>query len=72
MLGMPDSWYAFTYLTDSAEQRINVGCRDFTLAKARTYWAGKPNRREVLAAVDYAEAIGRARGWTATKSVEAA
>ena len=72
MLGMPDSWYAFTYLTDSTEQRIHVGCRDFTLAKARTYWAGKPNRREVLAAVDYAEAIGRVRGWTATKSVEAA
>jgi len=63
LLGTPDDWNAFTYFTDQGEQRIHVGCRDFNLAEARAHWAGKPARREVLAALDYAEAIGRARDW---------
>lgn len=32
-------------------------------AEARLYWAGKENRREVLAALDYIEAVARIRGW---------
>ena len=31
--------------------------------RGRAYWAGKDNRREVLAALDYAEVIGKLRGW---------
>jgi hypothetical protein len=62
-LGYPDRWSALTYVTEEGEQRIIVGCRDKTLAEGRAYWAGKDNRREVLAVIDYAEAIGRIREW---------
>ena len=61
-LGQPNNWYAFTYCTQG-EQRVQVGCRNFNIAEGREYWANKPDRREVLAALDYAEAIGRIRGW---------
>ena len=61
-LGQPNNWYAFTYCTQG-EQRAQVGCRNFNIAEGREYWANKPDRREVLAALDYAEAIGRIRGW---------
>ena len=62
-LGDPDSWYALTYVLETGEQRVRVGCRDKTIAEGRAYWAGKDNRREVLAALDYAEAIAKLRGW---------
>ena len=61
-IGQPNGWYAFTYCTQG-EQRVQVGCRNFNIAEGREYWANKPDRREVLAALDYAEAIGRIRGW---------
>lgn len=63
MLGYPDGWRAYTYFTDRHEQRVSVGCQDLSLAAGRAYWAGKDNRREVMAALDFAEAIGRVRGW---------
>ena len=62
-LGQPNGWWAWTCCVDDRSQRVRVGCRDFTLAEGRAYWAGKENRREVLAALDYAEAIGKLRGW---------
>ena len=62
-LGQPDSWSAWTYVSKDGLQRIRVGCRDFSLTEGRAYWVGKDNRREVLAALDYAEAIGKLRGW---------
>lgn len=62
-LGYPNSWPAWTYVAKDGGQRIRVGCHDFTVAEGRAYWAGKDYRREVLAALDYAEAIGRVRGW---------
>jgi hypothetical protein len=40
-----------------------VGCKDKTLAEGRAYWAGKPDRREVMAALDYAEAVANIREW---------
>lgn len=43
--------------------RVRVGCRDMALAEGRTYWAHKPDRREVLAALDYVDAVARRRGW---------
>ncbi|MEK6591571.1 MAG: pentapeptide repeat-containing protein [Pseudomonadota bacterium] len=68
MLGQPDGWDAFTYFTEKGEQRALVGCHDFTLAEGRAYWAGKENRREVMAALGYAEAISRIRGWTKNRA----
>jgi hypothetical protein len=63
-IGQPDGWYAWTYLdTKEKEQRVQVGCRNYTIAEGREYWANKDNRREVLAALDFAEAIGKLRGW---------
>ena len=62
-LGQPNNWWAWTYVTKDGKQRVRVGCRDFTIAEGRAYWANKPNRLEVLAALDYAEAIGKLRGW---------
>ena len=42
--------------------RIEAGCHCFTIADAREYWTGKPDRRETLAAVDYFEAVMKIRG----------
>jgi len=63
-LGQPNGWHAWTYVSKEGAQRVAVGCRDFTFEEGRAYWAGKEDRREVLAALDYAEAIGKLRGWT--------
>ena len=62
-LGQPDGWDAWTYCDTNGLQRVRVGCRDFSIAEGREYWADKEDRREVLAALDYAEAIGKIRGW---------
>lgn len=61
-LGQPDGWQAFAYLRESTI-RVQVGCKNFTLAEGRAHWAGKPDRREVLAALDYAEAVAKIRAW---------
>ncbi len=71
-LGQPNGWHAWTYVSKEGEQRIRVGCHDWTIAEGRAYWAGKDNRREVLAALDYAEAIGKLRGWGEQKLKAAA
>jgi hypothetical protein len=46
---------------------IRVGCRNKRLADARDYWGESHphagNRREVLAALAYIEAVARLRGW---------
>ena len=62
-LGHPNGWYAWTYVSKDGLRRVRVGCHDFTLAEGRAYWQGKDNCREVMAALDYAEAIGKLRGW---------
>ncbi len=61
-LGYPDGWFAYTFLTKEGEQRVKIGCQDKTISEGRSYWANKKDRREVFASLDYAEAIGRARG----------
>ena len=61
-LGSPNGWPAHAWVKDN-QMRVQVGCRDFTIAEGRKYWAGKDDRREVLAALDYAEAIANLRGW---------
>ena len=71
-LGTPNGWDAWTYYVKDGVQRVRVGCRDLTIAEGRAYWGGKENSREVLAALDYAEAIGRLRGWNHAAVKEAA
>jgi len=71
-LGQPNGWHAWTYVSKDGEQRVRVGCRDCTIHEGHKYWSGKENRREVLAALDYAEAIGKLRGWCVQKIAEAA
>ncbi len=62
-LGWPDGWFSYTFVTKEGEHRVMIGCQDKTISEGRAYWANKENRREVFASLDYAEAIGRARGW---------
>ena len=71
-LGFPNGWGAYTYITEAGEQLMQVGCRNFTLAQGRFYWANKQDRREVLAALDYAEAIAKIRKWGAVAVSQAA
>jgi hypothetical protein len=47
-----------------------VGCQEKRLSEAREYWAGKEDRREVLAALDYAEAVALLRGWSVDAPAE--
>ena len=61
-LGYPDRWPAFAWLKENVI-RVQIGCHDFTLAEGRVYWAGKDNRREIMATLDYAEAVAKLRGW---------
>ena len=64
-LGWLNGWYAYTFFSKEHGHRVRVGCRDVSIEEGRRYWAGKPDRREVLAGLDFAEAIGRLRGWIA-------
>ncbi len=64
-LGAPDGWTAHAWLRDGWLS-IRVGCQEKRLDEAREYWAGKDNRREVMAALDYAEAVAELRGWSIT------
>ena len=61
-IGQPNGWGAYAYRAGDTI-RVQVGCRNKTLPDGRAYWADKPYRREVLAAVDYAEAVAKIRGW---------
>jgi hypothetical protein len=60
--GTPDGWRCVGWVRDGV-LRVRVGCRDKTIPEGRKYWSGKPDRREVLAALDYIEATARLRGW---------
>ncbi len=59
-LGCPDGWRAVGWWKDG-EPWVRVGCRTMSLADARDYWAEKDNRREVMAALDYFEAVAAVR-----------
>ncbi len=61
-LGAPNGWHAHAWVRDGSLS-IRVGCQEKRLAEARAYWTGKENRREVMAALDYAEAIAKIRSW---------
>lgn len=59
----PNGWRAHAWLDEEKAVRVQVGCRCFTLAEARAYWAGKDDRREVVAWLDYVERVAEIRGW---------
>lgn len=61
-LGDPNGWSAFAW-HNKATVMVQVGCKGFTLAEGRAYWADKDDRREVMAALDYAEAVAKLRDW---------
>ena len=61
-LGTPNGWHAHAWLRDGWLS-IRVGCQEKRLAEARAYWSGKEDRREVMAALDYAEAVALLREW---------
>jgi hypothetical protein len=66
-LGCPDGWKnAFSWLKDGT-LIVEIGYRRKTMAEARAYWTGKYNRREVMAALDYAETVAKLRGWEITQ-----
>ena len=60
--GYPDGWTAYGWQRDG-RLSIRIGCREKRLDEARKYWADKPDRREVLAAVEYVAAVAAIRGW---------
>ena len=60
--GTPNGWCAVGWRRNGV-LRVRVGCRDFSIAEGRAYWQGKPGRREVLAALDYIEAVAKLREW---------
>ena len=65
-LGSPDGWCAYAWLRNDWLS-IRVGCREFRLDEARDYWRGKADRREIMAALDYASAVATVRGWKVIK-----
>ena len=55
-LGCPEGWAALGWYREG-EPWVRVGCRTMSLVDGRSYWANKPNRREVMAALNYFEAV---------------
>jgi len=70
-LGTPNGWHAHAWLRDGWLS-IRVGCHEFRLSEACDYWQGKENRREVMAALLYAESVAKLRGWSLTQPVKEA
>jgi hypothetical protein len=60
--GDPNGWPAFGWHRGGVIM-VQVGCQNFTLSEGRAYWAGKKKRLEVMAALDYIEAVAKLRGW---------
>ena len=70
-LGQPNGWPSFAYIHADGVMRVQIGCQNKTLKEGRAYWFGEDNRREVLAALDYAEAIAKIRGWNVVSTESA-
>ena len=67
--GQPNGFWALGYREKgTAALRVRIGCRDKAISEGREYWSDaehphRDERREVLAALDYIEAVARLRGW---------
>jgi len=59
-LGTPDGWTAVGWWSDG-KPWVRVGCRNKSLSDGKSYWANKPDRREVMAALEYFEAVAAIR-----------
>lgn len=68
--GTPNCWFALGFVdAETGELCVSVGCQLKEIGDGRAYWSSekhhdRENRREVLAALDYIEAVARLRGWT--------
>ena len=65
-LGTPDGWTAVGWWKDG-DPWVCVGCRNKSLSDGKSYWANKPDRREVMAALEYFEAVAAIRGQLSEK-----
>ena len=68
-IGIPSGLHSHAWLRNGWLS-VRVGCRELRLTEAREYWHGKEDRREVLAAVDYAAAVATLRGWSLTQPAQ--
>ena len=59
-LGTPDGWTAVGWWKDG-DPWVRVGCRNKSLSDGKSYWANKLDRREVMAALEYFEAVAAIR-----------
>ena len=72
--GTPNHWSALGFVdAGTGELCVSVGCQLKEIGAGRAYWSSpdhhdRENRREVLAALDYIEAVARLRGWAAAKA----
>lgn len=69
--GTPNGWRAVGWRRDGV-LRVRVDCQDFSIAEGRAYWDAKADRREVMAALDYIEAVARLREWPEAAAAAAA
>lgn len=60
--GTPNGWRCVGWLRDGWLS-VRVGCHDKRIDEGRAYWVKRDDRREVLAALDYVEAVAKLRGW---------
>ena len=60
--GIPKNYWFHGWYKDGVLM-IRGGCHSFSMAEAREYWTGKEDRKEILIALDYIEAIAKLREW---------
>jgi len=61
--GVPNGWRCVGWMNKGVLY-VRVGCRNKAMAEARAYWAGKDDRREVMAALNYIETVAKMRAET--------
>jgi hypothetical protein len=63
--GKPYGWLVVAYQSRRGPV-VRVNTCESTLAEARAQWAVEPLRQEMVAALDYVEAVAKLRGWEIT------
>lgn len=61
-LGTPHGYPAIAWHRYGIMQ-FRVGCRSMAADEAIEYWTDKRHRREVIAAIEYAQTVAKIRGW---------
>jgi hypothetical protein len=68
--GDPNNWSAIGFVDqETGALIVSVGCRVKEIGEGRAYWSSADhhdlqNRRDVLVALDYIEAVAKLRGWS--------